>query len=455
MAIIANIALGLLGLGLLVFIHELGHFIAARLVGIEVEAFSIGWGKPILKKKAGGVEYRLGMFPVGGYCKMRGGEELKEALEKNADGIEPAQGSYYAASPLRRIAVCAAGPLFNLALAVALLSVVFGAGFEFGTFENRVVLASDLEPGASFPADEAGIMTGDRIIEINGRQVSYWHEIQEAISRNPERRVSVTVERQGEAINFSAVTDVNRSTGAGMLGVSPWIDAVIAEVEPGSAADAAGLMPGDRIARINGREVANSTDVRRIMEEGPEGAAIDFVRGGDEGSAELAALQPGGRLGITWATVQYRSPPLSPPAALASGVVGARDTLALSLRGFSLLFRGRVNPAEALSGPVGITYIMGGVATAGFERSLVAGLSSMAEILAIISIAICIMNLLPLPILDGGQIVLYLVELARRKPVRPKTLQVFQTAGAALIIGLMLFALFGDIMFLGERLGGG
>jgi regulator of sigma E protease len=115
--LIIKILLGFLGLGIVVFVHELGHFLAARLVGIDVEAFSIGWGNPLLKRKIGQVEYRIGMFPIGGYCKMRGENEFQEAYENQKNAVPPVQGTYMGARPWQRIFVCLAGPLFNLIFA--------------------------------------------------------------------------------------------------------------------------------------------------------------------------------------------------------------------------------------------------------------------------------------------------------------------------------------------------
>jgi len=166
-------------------------------------------------------------------------------------------------------------------------------------------------------------------------------------------------------------------------------------------------------------------------------------------------VPPSGLLGIIWPTVQYTTPRLSPPAALARGARETWRTLTISIHSLTLLFRG-IDLTEAVSGPLRITYIVGDVATVNFERGGIIGmLRSLADLLALISIALCVMNLLPIPVLDGGQIVLFTVEMVRGKPTHPKALRVFQTVGIALIFGLMLFALFGDIMFLGGRLGGG
>jgi regulator of sigma E protease len=449
--IIVKIALGLFGLGIVVFVHELGHFLAARFVGIDVEAFSIGWGNPILKKKFGKTEYRLGMFPVGGYCKMRGENEFKEAWENNASGIEPVKGTFFGASPLERIIVSFAGPLFNVVFAALVLSIIWGIGFEVQTLDNRIVLASELSAGNSYPADEAGFKTGDRIIEVNGKKTSYFHEVQENIAINPDKLLPVTVDRQGKTISLLVRPDLDRSTGAGRIGVYFWTDPVVAALIPDGNAAIAGLLPGDRLIRVNSQAVTHTIDVIRALETNAGTAVVDYIRNGTEGKTEIVLSQSAGDgLGIIWPRVQYRSPALSPPAAVAKGVSESWKTLVISLRSFGLLFKG-IELTEAVSGPVRITYMVGDIAAEGFGRSFGAGLRSMADFLAIISIALCVMNLLPLPILDGGLIILSIVEIIRRKPIHPKAIRVFQTVGVVLIFGLMIFAVFGDIQYLSRR----
>jgi regulator of sigma E protease len=255
---ILKIALGLFGLGIVVFVHELGHFLGARLAGIDVEAFSIGWGNPILKKKIRGVEYRLGMFPLGGYCKMAGDNEFSEAWEKNAAGVKPVKGTFYGASPLGRIITCFAGPLFNLIFAILILSLIWGIGFEDQTLDNKIILASELDTNSIFPADEAGLKTGDRIIEINGRKTSYYHEIQENIAVNPDKLMPVTVERQGETTTLFIRPALDKSTGMGRIGVYFWTDTVVDNIVPGSDAAIAGLLPGDQIIGVNDTSVTNT-----------------------------------------------------------------------------------------------------------------------------------------------------------------------------------------------------
>jgi regulator of sigma E protease len=451
--LILKILLGLAGLGVVVFVHELGHFLAARLMGIDVEAFSIGWGKPILKKKLGAVEYRLGMFPLGGYCKMRGENEFQEAWENRQKSVTPVPGTFFGAGPFRRIVVSLAGPLFNLIFAVLVLSVIWGFGFEVTTLSNRIILASEINPGQNYPADEAGLKTGDRIIEINGKETPYYHDIQENITVNPEKGLALTVDRGGEILPLRVTPALDKSTGAGRIGVYFWTDPVIETVTPGGPAAAAGLQGGDRILRVNGEEIRHGVDLFRFLNEALPSLSVEYDRNGEPLNATLIPLysEDGtGDLGISYGYISYRTPALSPPAALIKGAGESWKTLVVSLRSLSLLFRG-IDLTQAVSGPVRITYMVGDIAAEGFGRSFGSGIRSMANFLALISIALCIMNLLPLPVLDGGMIVLFIIEAIKRKPLHPRAINAFQTVGAALIFGLMLFAVFGDILYLVRR----
>ncbi|MDR0408909.1 MAG: RIP metalloprotease RseP [Spirochaetaceae bacterium] len=461
--LIIKILLGLLGLGIVVFVHELGHFIAARLVGIDVEAFSLGWGKPILAKKIGRVEYRLGMFPIGGYCKMRGENEFEQAWEnsKNESGAE--KGSFLGASPSARIFVAAAGPLFNLLFAALVFTITWGTGFEFTTMSNRVVLVSDVFPDEDYPASRAGIKTGDRIIEINGKKVENYRDVQTLIGVNAEKELRFKILREDEGAGADAEKttepeivelyispELEKSSGAGRIGVYFWADPVIESVLPDSPAAEAGLETGDRILTANGEPVEYSVAMLKILDGGgtrPQTIDIEFERGGQRGHTSLnVPADDSVPLGIAWETLKYRTPRYSVFGAIGKGFSEMWDTLIVSARSLALLFRG-VDLTKAVSGPVRVSYMAGEVAANSFSQSAGDGLRSTANFLALISIALAVMNLLPLPILDGGLIVLFLIEMIRRRPLHPHLISVYQTVGVALIGVLMLFAVFGDILF--------
>ncbi|MDR2049330.1 MAG: site-2 protease family protein, partial [Treponema sp.] len=430
-----KIAFGLLGLGIVVFVHELGHFLAARFSGIAVEAFSIGWGKPILKKKIGDVEYRLGVFPIGGYCKMRGENSYEEAW-KNSKTPDPS--SFYGARPAKRILTAFAGPFFNFLFAVLVLSVVWGIGFKVETFENRIVLLADID-GESHPSDQAGLVSGDRIIEIAGKPIANYSDLRENIGLNPGKTLAVKAERNGSILELE-VTPTLEKSGEGKIGVYYWADPVVQSIVPGSPAEKAGLKPGDKITGMNGSPLPYTVAVFRIFSgEEPESFPVEYERGGELFSAELTGVSytsGAPETGIEYPSLMYRTPSLSPPAALIAGVRESVKTLVVSVKSLALLFRG-IDLTQAVSGPARITYMVGDIAAQGFGQSFAAGLSSASSFLALISIALCFMNLLPLPILDGGLIVLSVIEGIKGGPLHPKFISLFQTAGVVLIFGLM------------------
>jgi len=294
-------------------------------------------------------------------------------------------------------------------------------------------------------------------VEIAGEKTRTYHDIQEAVAARPEETIPVKVEREGRQITLQVTPRMDKSTGAGIIGVYFWTDPVIAEVAPGSPAALAGLREGDRILRVNGREVAYTVALYALLRDQPAELAVDFLReeGGEEkelhtGLVPVYNKEGEGELGIKYRTLRYHSPRLSPPAALAAGFREMGRTFVFSVKSLSLLFRG-IDLTQAVSGPVRITYMVGDAAAAGFGQSLGAGLRAAGNFLALISVALCIMNLLPLPVLDGGMTVLFLIEAVFRRPLNPRMVYAFQTVGVVIIFGLMAFAVFGDILFFARR----
>ncbi len=454
--ILLKIALGLVGLGVVVFVHELGHFIVAKLSGIEVEAFSIGWGKKLVGYTYKGTEYRLSVFPVGGYCKMKGEDVLKEAWQENRDEIPKEEGSFFAAHPLKRIGVALSGPLFNVFFAVVVLSSLWLVGFTIQTFENRIVLASDYplgENGGPHPADQAGLETGDRILQVAGQETPHFRALQEAVVPNAGQPLNMVVERDGRRISTTVTPRMNRGSGAGQIGIYAWVDPVIGQVAEGSAADAAGLQPGDRIVKAQGEPLPHSIAFLSVLADQPQTFAVTVERNGSRVQAQLSltySQQGAENLGIAFKPIMYRTPPMGPFRSIGRGTAETFETLMLTFRSIGLLFQG-VDVRQAVSGPIQITYFVGEVASQGFSMGVGQGFSSVLSFLSLLSVALFVMNLLPIPALDGGQIVLFVFEMASGKPLNPKVVYRYQTVGVVLIFALILLAVLSDVNFLLNR----
>jgi regulator of sigma E protease len=247
---------------------------------------------------------------------------------------------------------------------------------------------------------------------------------------------------------------MEKSSGAGKIGVYSWIDPKIEQIAAGSPAEIAGLKSGDRILKANGIELRNTMDLFQILDNKPVVLSVEFLRDNQTLTASLIPIyneEGNQNLGISWVAIRYRTPVLPLHLALVKGAAETWKTFALSVKSLSLLFKG-VDLTQAVSGPIRITYMVGDIATESFnQQGIGAGISSVANFLSLISIALCIMNLLPLPILDGGMILLFLIEGIRRKPLNPKFISAFQAFGVIIIAGLMLFAVFGDVMFLSRQ----
>jgi regulator of sigma E protease len=380
---------------------------------------------------------------------MKGETDYNEAWENTNKGVKPEEGSYLAASPAARILVAIGGPLFNLLFAIILLCFIWGFGFEMKTLDNRIILASEFSDEV-FPADKAGLQTGDRIININGREISYYHEVQENIAINPEKKLPITIDRNGNILTLQVTPVLDKSSEAEKIGVYFWTDSVIDGVTEGSPAQRAGLLSGDIVKTANNAPVRNTIDLMKVLEQKPDHLELEIDRSGSTERALLDISNPQSDIGISWKTVTYRTPNLSIPAAVAKGFKEGYKTLAVSVTSLKLLFKG-IDLTKAVSGPVRITYMMGDMAAQGFGQSIGTGFRYFIDFIALISIALCVMNMLPLPILDGGMIVLFFVEMIRKKPAHPKIITIFQTCGTVIIFTLMAFALFGDILYFVKR----
>jgi regulator of sigma E protease len=457
--LIVTIILGAIGLGVVILVHELGHFAAARAMGVEVEAFSLGWGPRIAGFKRGGTEWRFSALPIGGYCKMKGEESFRKALEEKAPEIPRDSGSFYGAAPWRRIVIALSGPLANVLFALLVFMAVSTIGYSYPTFSNRIVLLSEFPMGsprlASYPADAAGLKSGDRIVSVNGKAIGDFSDLLGGVTLSANKAVSLRIERDGVLLDKTITPMLNKDTGAGFMGVGYWADPVVGELSPSGAAKIAGIEIGDRVVSIDGKAVRHAVEAQSILDSTkPERTRFVVERGGK--SMELNVVlswnqQGASNLGLGYkADTHYVRAVTSLGAVVKAGFDETWSTFDATLTGLGSLFKG-VNLLKALSGPARITYMVGQSATEGIQRSASGGLAMPLNFLAFLSISLFIINLLPIPALDGGQIAMFAFEGLRRRALRPITIYRYQAIGAAFILALFVFASIGDLIFFAAK----
>lgn len=434
----------IVSLGILVTFHEFGHYWVARRCGVRVLRFSVGFGKPLWKRIGrDGTEYAVAWIPLGGYVKMLDEREVEVAPSERHE-------SFNAKSVWQRIAIVAAGPVANLLLCIALLWLMFVVGKP--DFQPDIGRADGI-------AAEAGFQAGDRLLEVDGRATRTWSEAGIAlatavIDREPtavrvrtadgDERVRVLpLDRPGlELSEERPFTD---------LGLRPAWPAVIGDVASGSAAEAAGLRAGDRIVSLGGRPVHTYDQVSPLLQElaGPDRPlALEVERDGRRQRLEVRPQraerdgQAVWQLGVLAAPLEQdallRFGPLAAvPAALAETRQMTSDVLGMLWR----MVSGQAS-LKNISGPITIARVANGSAGLGVAWFL--------NFLAILSLSLCIMNLLPIPVLDGGHLLYYLIELVKGSPVGERGLMAGQYIGLALLAGLMGLAFYNDILRLGS-----
>jgi len=445
--ILFQILAGLFSLGILVLVHEAGHFFVARALGVQVEKFSIGWGKALWKRTGkDGVVYQMGSFPFGGFVLMKGEVQFREAMNKGLKEFPYEEGSFFSAQPWKRILIALAGPAINVLFAILLLGIVYGIGFEYSSYPSRILLAD-----GDTPAVQAGLQDGDLIIHLDGKEVLHFSDLQRIITSNPENDIPFTLLRNNLVIEGTLRPRLDPDRGAGVLGVYPAVEPVIAqnlELPEGQI-----LAAGDRVLRANGAPIEYTLDLARVVAESNGSITLDVLRCTDEVQLSVVPdfdeeMNPS--LPIAFEAQVFHTPTYTFFQAINKGVEEVQETLALTFQSLGILFRG-VNPSAAVSGPLRISVMVGEAATLGFSQSIGTGFRLIAQFMAIISIALAFGNMLPIPVLDGGQALMYTYEWISRRALTPRTITAFQSVGGGLVILLLVWALFSDVLFIINR----
>ncbi|MCL6234074.1 RIP metalloprotease RseP [Acinetobacter sp. ANC 5579] len=436
-------------LGPLIAIHEFGHYFVARKLGVKVLVYSIGFGPTLLKwtSKKSGIQYQLSALPLGGYVKMldeREGDVAAEDLPK----------AFNRQHPWKRIAIVAAGPLINLAFAVVLFWILFlPAQEQLNTRVGKIL--------PNTPAAAAQMQSGDKITAVDGTQVSTWERLNYAlVDRVGETgNIQIQAERAGQIQNFSLpiqsfLRDQTQSP-LDVLGFTPYrpkIPAVVSKLSEDGAAIRQGMQVGDRIVSIDGVKMKDWFDVVQVVQASPEKLLkIDVLR--QNKIVHLSVMPQGkrdqmgkvtGLLGVQSdpgkvnipaeykQTIQY-----TPVEAMGKAVEKTGQISSMILNSIVKMVRGLVG-LDNLSGPITIAKVAGQSAEMGWQTFI--------SFMALMSVSLGILNLLPIPMLDGGHLIYYFIELIRGKPVSEQIQLVGLKIGMVLLGSMMLLALFNDIM---------
>jgi regulator of sigma E protease len=431
----------ILGLGLLIFIHELGHFLVAKANGIRVERFSLGFGPRLIKFQKGETEYCLSALPLGGYVKMTGQEDFGE--EEIAPVDDPR--AFNSKGLMARLSVVLAGPMMNLLLPFLLMPLVF----MLGRSEPKFVREAPVVLGvlADSPAAQAGLKAGDRLVAVDGSQVSDWNDVLRLSSRPPGSALTIEWESQGQRRKKEITTTLEEKGAPGLIGIEPAffvdMEPVIAEFLPGSPAEQGGVQSGDKISAINGKPI----QTWREMSEGVHGS---------KGKALHLTVQRGAATVQVTLTPNYdeklkryvigvskaSNPNLFEKHSygFADAVKkGAQENLAL----FGLTFKVLKDLVtlkasyKELGGPIRIAQIS--------ARAAERGIGNFLYLLAFLSIQLGILNLLPIPVLDGGHVFFMGYEAIARKPLSIKKRLIAQQVGMFLLLTLMVLVTVNDI----------
>lgn len=430
---------GIVMLGILVFVHELGHFCVAKLAGVKILKFSLGFGPRLVSRQWGETEYMICAIPLGGYVQMlgEGGGEGGEGAELTP---EERRRSFAAKPVLHRTAIVAAGPLMNLILPFLILPVAYMVGVNLPAFLERPACIGHVVADSEGAA--AGFRAGDCILAINDEQVGNWTDTSRTLISQAGSPLDFVLSRDGETIRVTLTPADGGIEGLQSFGLLPRQEALVGATSPGMPAAAAGLQAGDRIVAIDETPVTSWYDLRTII-QASEGNPQTFTVERDGQVLHLSikpVRQEANGADYLVGIVPHQESVFKRFGLFEAVRAGANRTVELvelTLVFIQKLFAGHVS-TKSIGGPITVVQIAGQAAQT--------DLASILTILAFLSIQLGILNLLPIPILDGGHLFFNLFEIVLRRPLSLRIREIAQQVGLALLLMLMLLAFYNDIV---------
>ena len=415
-------------LGVLIFVHELGHFWMARRLGVRVLTFSLGFGPKILNIHRGDTDYCICLIPLGGYVKMAG-DNPEEPLSGHDD-------EFLSKTKWQRFQILIMGPVMNIALALVVTTIVLLQGVETPAYVNQLPVVGAVE--ADSPAEGVGVLPGDRILTVSNETVTTWDAVNMAIGIRPDRDVPMTLGRAGQTISVTVRPNPETRFEIGTIGVLPDMHPVIRSVTPGDPADLAGLEVGDLVVAVDGERVVLSSHLAAATSRSA-GTELDITISRDEQERRvlITPIQRGdrGMIGIATSapTVSFQPGPFE---AVALSGQRTLEGSVLILKTIGQLLSGQASPRQ-LMGPVAIAQLSGESAQAGWV--------ALFALMSMISLNLGVLNLLPIPVLDGGHILILLLEGVARRDFSMRVKERMFMAGFVLLMTLMVTVLYNDL----------
>ncbi len=426
---IENLLAFLFVLGVLIFVHEFGHYAVAKLFGIRVEVFSLGFGPRLFGWRRGGTDYRISAFPVGGYVKLAG-----ETPEEGGSG---APDEFLSRPRYQRFLVLVMGATLNVLLAIGVWWVLYQAGMEEPAFYQQAAVVGGVEPES--PAAQAGLRAGDRILSIDGVEVRAWKQLHTEVTLSPGQQRLLEIERGGERVQLHIRLSSRTRYQLGYAGIQPAFGVVVREVTPGQPAAAAGLLPGDEILELGGEPVYSSDQVsERVRPRAGQSLRLLLLRGGErlEREVQVAQTPEGGRMGVALG-VPMRVQRYPPVQAMRESLVTAWESSGLMFRTLRKLFTGDLSP-RTMSGPIDIYKFTGNA----WEQGSVPFFALMAAI----SLQLGLINLFPIPVLDGGHILVLLIEASMGRDLSLRLKERVMQAGFVFLVLVMGMVIYFDVV---------